>query len=254
MNTTHPKPRAQQISKALLLAVALAVFVAVGCSKSSGTEADSVRAEPIATTTPVPTVTAPEAVALSHDAMAELASFRFELTHDSGFTALAGGLELSRASGLVAQNGLDLEAEAKIGRAFVRIEAIVIDEQTWMTNPLTGAWSEIPPEESPFSFLDPVKLVADILGDTRDAVYLDSPNSNDELTITGRLPATTLAALVGSVDPDAVPAVTLSLSAKTYLLNKIVIFGVAQREDDENTIRVITLSEFDKPVSLEPPI
>ena len=254
MNTAHPEPRARQILKTLLLAAALAVFVAVGCSKSSGTEAESARRDPTATTPPVPTVTAPEAVALSRDAMAELASFSFELTHDSGFTALAGGLELSRAGGVVAQNGLDLEAEAKIGRAFVRIEAMVIDERTWMTNPLTGAWSEIPPEESPFSFLDPVKLVADILGDTRDTAYLDSPGSNNELTITGRIPATTLAALVGTVDPDAVPAVTLLLDAETYLLNKIVISGVAQPEDDENTTRVITLSEFDKPVSLRPPI
>ena len=123
-----------------------------------------------------------------------------------------------------------------------------------MTNPLTVAGSEIPPEDSPFSFLDPVKLVADILGDTRDAVFPDDPVSSNELTVTGRIPATTLAALVGSVDPDAVPAVTLSLNAETYLLNKIVIFGVAQPDDDENTTRVITLSDFDKPVSLEQPI
>ena len=252
MNTVRPKLRAQQISKALLVAVALAVFALAGCSRSSDTE--PVTVQPTATTPPVPPVTAPEAVALAREAMTDLASFRFELTHNSGFTALSGGLELSRAGGVVAQDGLDLEAEAKIGRAFVRIEAIVIDEQTWMTNPLTGAWSEIPPEDSPFSFLDPVKLVADILGDTSDAVFPDDPVSSNELTVTGRIPATTLAALVGSVDLDAVPAVTLSLNAETYLLNKIVIFGVAQPDDDENTTRVITLSEFDKPVSLEQPI
>ena len=179
MNAVRPKLRAQQISKALLVAVALAVFALAGCSRSSDTE--PVTVQPTATTPPVPPVTAPEAVALAREAMTDLASFRFELTHDSGFTALSGGLELSRAGGVVAQDGLDLEAEAKIGRAFVRIEAIVIDEQTWMTNPLTGAWSEIPPEDSPFSFLDPVKLVADILGDTRDAVFPDDPVSSNEL-------------------------------------------------------------------------
>jgi len=186
--------------------------------------------------------------------MADLVSFRFELTHDSGFTALSGGLELTRAGGVVTQNGLDLEAEAKIGRAFVRVEAVVIDDQTWMTNPLTGAWSEIPPEDSPFSFLDPVKLVADILGDTQDAVFPENPRANGDITITGRIKATALAALVGVVDPDAVPAVTLTLSSDTYLLKKIVIVGVTQPEDDENTTRVISLSEFDNPVSLKPPI
>ena len=224
----------------------MTVAVAVGCSKTPGPEPESVPAEP--------TATAPEAVAKSRNAMADLVSFGFELTHDSGFTALSGGLELTRAGGVVTQNGLDLEAEAKIGRAFVRVEAVVIDDRTWMTNPLIGAWSEIPPEDSPFSFLDPVKLVADILGDTRDAVFSENPVANGDLTINGRIPATTLAALVGVVDPDAVPAVTLTISAETYLLKKIVIVGVTQPDDDVDTTRVISLSEFDNPVSLRPPI
>ena len=248
MNTVHLQPSAQQISKSLFLVAALTVLAVVGCTKT---------AEPTPTPTPEPvepTVTAPEAVALSREAMADLESFRFELTHDSGFTALSGGFELTWAGGVVTQNGLDLEAEADIGNAFVKIEAIVIDDQTWMTNLLTGAWSEIPPEDSPFSFLDPVKLVADILGDTRNAVFPANSREDGGLTIEGRIPATTLAALVGVVDPDAVPAVTLTLDAGTYLLKKIVIVGVAQPEDDENTTRVITLSEFNTPVSLKPPI
>ena len=251
MITVRPGLRARQVLNALALvaAITVAVVAAAGCSKTPEPPAESVSAR-----SAEPTVTAPEAVAKSRNAMAELDNFRFELTHDSGFTSLSGGLELTRAEGLVTQNGLDIEAEAKIGRAFVRVEAIVIDDRTWMTNPLTGAWSEIPPEDSPFSFLDPVKLVADILGDTQGATYQEKPRADADLTITGRIPATTLAALVGVVDPDAVPAVTLTLSAGTYLLKKIVIVGVTQPDDDENTTRVISLSEFDNTVSLKPPI
>lgn len=250
MNTVRSGPQARQIFPVLFLAVALTVAFAVGCSKSP--EPETVSAP--ASGSVEPTATAPEAVARSRDAMANLDSFRFELTHDSGFTALSGGFELTRAHGVVTQNGLDLELEADIGRAFVRVEAIVIDDRTWMTNALTGAWSEIPPEDSPFAFLDPVRLVADILGDTLEAVYPENRQANGDITINGRIPATTLAALVGVVDPDAVPVVTLTLSAETYLLKKIVITGVAQPEDDENTTRVISLSEFDEPVSLRPPI
>ncbi len=186
--------------------------------------------------------------------MAALDSFSFQLTHDSGHTTLSGALELSRAGGLVATNGLDLEAEANIGRAFVRVEAIVIDEQTWMTNPLTGVWSEIASEDSPFSFLDPVKLVADILGDTQQATYPVDATNNGDIQISGTIPAASLAALVGTVDPTAIPSVVLILDAESKLLNKIVISGVVQTEDEPGTIRVITLAEFDKQVSLEPPI
>jgi hypothetical protein len=186
--------------------------------------------------------------------MANLSSFNFELTHDSGFTSLSGSLQVTVASGTVASNGLDLEAEANIGRAFVRVKAIVIDEQTWMTNPLTGNWSEIPPEDSPFSFLDPVKLVADILGDTQQPEYDSSTSSAGNIEMTGVIPATSLAALVGTVDQDAVPSLALTIDATSNLLTKIVISGIVQPDDEPDTVRVITLSEFDKPVSLEPPI
>jgi len=241
--------RTRSISLITLVAASTLVLLAVsiGCSNSEET--------PSPTPAPaVPQVTAPEAVELSRSAMADLESFSFQLTHDSGHTTLSGALLLSRASGLVATNGLDLEAEANIGRAFVRAEAVVIGEQTWMTNVFTGVWSEIAPEDSPFSFLDPVKLVADILGDTQRAAYSNESATNGTTTISGVIPAKSLATLVGSVDPDAVPNVVLSLNAESKLLEKIVISGAVQPEDEPGTIRVITLTEFDKQVSLEPPI
>jgi hypothetical protein len=207
--------------------------------------------------TPVPVatpVTAPEAVVLSGAAMSALDSFSFQLTHESGHTTLSGALQLTRAGGLVATNGLDLEAEANIGRAFVKVEAVVIGEQTWMTNPLTGVWSEIAPEDSPFSFLDPVKLVADILGDTQGAEYAPESAPVGEFRISGEIPANSLAALVGSVDPTASPEIVININADTNLLQRIEIRGVVQPEDENTTIRVITLSKFDNLVSLEPPI
>jgi len=239
MTLTRPR-RTSVFEFSILLLVVTVIF---GCSKSEPT--------PVPAT---PQITGSEAVAKSKLAMGDLQSFSFELTHDSGFTTLPGSLELTRAGGIVAPGGLDLEAEANIGRAFVRVKAVVIHERTWMTNPLTGTWSEIPPEDSPFSFLDPVNLIADILGETQDPGYVLDGDHTSDILIIGSLPAPTLAALVGSVNPDAVLSVTLTLDPDSYFLKKIIISGDVQLEEDPSTIRVITLSEFDKPVSLEPPI
>jgi hypothetical protein len=116
-------------------------------------------------------------------------------------------------------------------------------------------WSEIAPEDSPFAFLDPVKLVADILGDTQQAVYpANDQSSSGDTEISGLIPAKSLASLVGSVDPDATPNVLLTIDSTSNLLKKIVIFGVVQAEDEPGTMRVITLSKFDEPSTLEPPI
>ena len=212
-----------------IAATALFCAVALGCSNRMVVE------EPTASL-----VTPAQAVDLSRTAMQDLNNFSFELTHPQGFTTLAGSLEMTKAGGIVTSNGFDLNAEAKIGRAFVRVEAIVINDKTWMTNPLTGMWSQVAPEDSPFSFLDPVKLVADILGETQHARYEENEQMSNEL-------------IVGEVQREAMPDVSLTLDAQSYLLKKIVITGIAQPEDESNTIRVITLSNFNAKVSLQPP-
>ena len=225
-----------------MTATALFCAITLGCSNRMVVE------EPT-----VSLVTPAQAVDLSRTAMQDLNNFSFELPHPQGFTTLAGSLEMTKAGGIVTSNGFDLNAEAKIGRAFVRVEAIVINDKTWMTNPLTGMWSQIAPEDSPFSFLDPVKLVADILGETQHARYEENDQVSNELIVLGQIPAITLTAIVGEVQREAMPDVSLTLDAQSYLLKKIVLTGIAQPEDESNTIRVITLSNFNAKVSLQPP-
>ena len=223
----------------------LLVLLLVACSNS----------EAVSVPTIAPKLTASEVVELSKTSMENIDSFSFQLTHDSGHTTLSGALQLSRASGFVETDGLDLEAEANIGRLFVKVEAVVIGRQTWMTNPITGVWSEIAPEDSPFAFLDPVKLVADILGDTQQASYaIDDQITNGDINILGKIPAKSLAALVGYVSPDEIPNVLLTIDSSSNLLKKVIISGVVQSEDELGTIRVITLSDFDEPSNIEPPI
>ena len=223
----------------------LLILLLVACSNS----------EAVSVPTTAPKLTASEVVELSKTSMENIDSFSFQLTHDSGHTTLSGALQLSRAGGFVETDGLDLEAEANIGRLFVKVEAVVIGRQTWMTNPITGVWSEIAPEDSPFAFLDPVKLVADILGDTQQASYaIDDQITNGDIKILGKIPAKSLAALVGYVRPDEIPNVLLTIDSSSNLLKKIIISGVVQSEDELGTIRVITLSDFDEPSNIEPPI
>ena len=223
----------------------LLVLLPVACSNS----------EAALVPTAAPKLTAAEVVELSKTSMGNIDSFSFQLTHDSGHTTLSGALQLTRAGGFVETNGLDLEAEANIGRLFVKVEAIVIGRQTWMTNPITGVWSEITPEDSPFAFLDPVKLVADILGDTQQATYaINDQTTIGEIEILGNIPAKSLAALVGYVSPDEIPSVVLTIDSSSNLLKKIIISGVVQSEDELGTVRVITLSDFDEPLAIKPPI
>ena len=95
--------------------------------------------------------------------------------------------------------------------------------------------------------------MADILGETQNGRYEENEQVSNELIILGQIPAITLTAIVGEVQREAMPDVSLTLDAQSYLLKKIVITGIAQPEDESNTIRVITLSNFNAKVSLQPP-
>lgn len=207
---------------------------------------------------PTPTVVLPtpqESLDNARSAMADVDQFEFELSHSRGSTALDGGLELQRAEGLVVTDRLSVEAEANLGRLFVRVEAIVIDGQTWMTNPLTGNWSSISPQDSPFSFLDPIRLVTNVLDQTNDPVYPASGGSSGgQIILNGTVPSEALRPLVGTVLPGVLLDVELALNAETFLLDTARLTGRLQADDDENTERLIDFSGFDAVLTIEPPV
>jgi hypothetical protein len=188
--------------------------------------------------------------------MENVPQFQFELTHSNGTTTLEGGLQLRKASGTVVapDDSMSLDAEADLGRIFVRVQAIVIGERTWMTNPLTGNWSTIAPQDSPFSFLDPVGLVANVLQQTTDASYAESGSADaSKLVINGKVPAEALEPLVGTVIRGATLDTTLVIDAETFLLHSARLSGKLQPNDDESFFRLITFSGFDDDLIILPP-
>lgn len=227
----------------LLLLSALAI-VAAACASSSSSEP----------TTELPS--AQQALDNALSAMSEAPQFEFELTHPQGTTSLDGGLDLRRAEGaVVVPERLKVNAEANLGRIFVKVDAVVIEGQTWMTNPLTGNWATIAPEDSPFSFLDPVRLVTNVLARTTEPAYpANGGLSGGHIVLNGSVPSEALQPLVGTVIPGRELSVTLSLNPETFLLTSARLSGALQPDDDANFVRLIRFSGFEGELVIEPPI
>ena len=228
----------------LLVPLAFAVAALAACS-SSGPADDTCQVEP-----------AEDILAKSRVAMAQVESFNFKLTHPEGATAIGGGLTVSKAEGsVIGSEKMQLKAEANLGRAFVKIQAIVIDGQTWMTNPLTENWAPLAPEDSPFSFLDPPRLVSNILGEVTNACYVESEQSGgDSIVITATVPSEALAPLVGVVQEGSTLNVRLTFDKETSTLTSARISGQLQVEDEADYVRLIELSDFDSNIVIEPPL
>lgn len=208
---------------------------------------------------PAPTVELPSAQQALDNALAamsEVPQFEFELTHPEGTTSLDGGLDLRRAEGaVITPERLSVKAEANLGRVFVKVDAVVIQGQTWMTNPLTGNWATIAPEDSPFSFLDPVRLVTNVLARTTNPAYPASGGlSGGQIVLNGFVPSEALQPLVGTVIPGVELDVTLSLDSESFLLTSARLTGALQPEDEANFVRLIRFSGFDDELAIEPPI
>ena len=204
---------------------------------------------------PTPSITAAEVVERTRQATAELDSFRFSLYHESGHTALPGGIVLKSAEGAaVAPDKLSFTAKTTVGRAFVKIEAILTGGDTYMTNPVTGNWSRLPPGESPFGTFDPPRLVATILGQVERPSFAETPVSDAGYTVSATVSAAAFASLVGHVNPEYTVDVLLRVDPASFHLMRVDATGRVADAEPEDVRRIIELSDFDAAITIEPPL
>ncbi|MDA1256233.1 MAG: LppX_LprAFG lipoprotein [Chloroflexi bacterium] len=225
----------------------LLIGLTVGCSSSDP-------AEPAPILTPLSSL---EVVSRSSEALANVTSFRFALSHDGGNTILTNGIQVQQASGTaLAPDSYTLAADTLVAGFFVNTEVVVIDQDAYMTHPITRQWQLLGPDASPFGNFNPALLVSSILEQVSDPVmgfgYTTQPVG---YLIDGNLPAAALSSLTGGVD-EAAPAlkVRVSVDATTFLPVEARVTGRATVNESSDLIRTVRLFEFDSDIAIEPPI
>ena len=215
---------------------------------------------PIPTPTPVPTPTpepirASEVVANSATAMSRASSFRFKLTHPSGSTTLQNGLVVDNAEGaVVSPDQLSVTADAQLAGIFVGVEAVVLGDRHFMTNPLSGEWAELSPEESPFAFLDISGLIANILGLVRQSEHVSHPVPGEDFVIKAVIRSYALASLVGDVVEGLDLDLVLTFDPDTFVLNSARISGRLQEGDESSAVRLVELTDVNTDIQITAPI
>ena len=89
-------------------------------------------------------------------------NFEFSLNHEKGFIDIGNNINLLSAKGRITENGISIDSESSLGRALIKTSAIVIGNRTWITNPITQSWIEIPSDESPLNFINLDLLISEI--------------------------------------------------------------------------------------------
>ena len=232
---------------ATLLGTVFTALILVGCAHSP-------QADP--TAIPVPTPTPIDVKALltrSGEATGALKTFRFQLEHSSGGgTPLTDSLTVTEADGtVVSPDGLSIEFAGTVGSFAVRSSLITLGDDSYMTNPLTGAWEQVAREVSPLGFFDPQLGIGSMMTDVQSPVLVSK--SDAEFEIEGALPVEALKPLLGGLTQGTTVNVRLTIDATTFFLKQAILDGRVTATEPDGVIRTITLSEFNEQVTIEPP-
>lgn len=201
-------------------------------------------------------LTGAQIVARAAAAMAGVTSLHFVLDHQSGGTPIVGGVTMTRAEGDIARpDRLKARLSGTISGVVLRLDAVVIGSTAYVTNPLSGQWQRYDSAVSPLAFFDPAEGVSAILrGLQRVEALGESVHDGAAVyRVRGSIDSSELKSLAGSVvTGEAVEAEAL-IAKDGFRLLRVTLKGRLTAAEAAGLVRTLTLSDFDQPVTIEPP-
>lgn len=225
------------LSTAVAVVAALMLLAAAGCGGSGEkTSADTVLRE-------------------AADATGALKSFHFTL--DVQNVPRSGtGLQLTSAEGDVV---VPDRARADVGGAFAGVsittQVVAIGEKVWLKNPLSNEWEPIDVNTTPIALLDPSKGVLAVM----EGVSEPTDEGTEEIDgvtlrkVSGTASAADVAPLVATSPSELEVPVTLWIGEEDALLHRIEVSGPVAEGEPDDVVRVVEISRFDEPVTIEAP-
>jgi hypothetical protein len=183
-------------------------------------------------------------------AMGAVESASFEMTH-SGAPVTVEGLAFESAVGrYAAPDSAEAVLRVRANDLVVQLGTISVGERTWLTNPLTGSWEELAPGTgfNPAVLFDPDMGWVALLTDLTDVSFVATEGATDHLRAT--VPPARLEALTAGLTPGQSAPVDIWLDSATGHITRLEF---STQADAGQSDWVITLSQFDQPVQIEPP-
>ena len=252
---------------------ALAMLVTVlACGGSEEPDAPVESASPVAqpaaqaTATPTPP---PDPITLLAETAATtraLDSMRFAVTHEIGsiFVSAANAKATEARGAWNATQGADIAIDAYLvagpdadleSGTYIQLNMLLTPDSYFITDPLSGVWTKRPLSSVPV----PIDQIANIVGNMLETVenpQLAGQESLDGVAtyrITGRAPATVMEWLLLKGVEGQFVDIEIWTDTEEKLIQKLRLTGPVGEFDDPDTVRVITLSDVNGSVSVEPP-
>jgi hypothetical protein len=184
-------------------------------------------------------------------------SFHFTYRNEGGGSPILSGLTLNTAEGdLVKPDRIRVNINANFGSSVVETQFIGIGDTAYVSNPITREWQKAPGAISASAVFDPQTGVTAVLKKLRNPTRAGDEDIDGVPTykIIGEVDATDLAAYTGGKPiSGATLKVELWIAKSDLRIRQVRIPGKIAEEDPPNIVRVIKLSKYDEPATIEPP-
>lgn len=187
-----------------------------------------------------------------------LDSVAFTLEQEKGTTTLATGVEMRKAYGVVDipdRFMLTVEAELVSPRIFLEIWVVVIEDQAYITDLLTGKWGRASLAAVPVNVSNLGQTLADITRAVEAPVLVGSERLRGREThhIKGTIRSEDLSGLVPGAGQGFGVDLDIWLDQSEKLLLQAIIVGRVVPTDIPDARRLLTLDSFDATVDITAP-
>lgn len=221
-----------------VLAVALLLAASSGCG---GSEAEPESAEDLLQT--------------SVEQTGALESFHFTLDQQN-IPKSTVGLQLTGAEGdAVLPDRARADVTGYFAGTAIATKIVAIGDDVWLENLLSGTWQTVDVSTTPVALLDPAGGVLGVMSEVADPTD-EGTEDVDGVTlrrISGTVPAADVAPLFAVTASDRDVPVTLWIGDDDHLARRIEVKGPIADGEPDDALRVVEISRFDEPVTIEQP-
>jgi hypothetical protein len=187
----------------------------------------------------------------------ELRTFHFRLEHENGTSPIPLGLELETAEGdVIVPDRMSAEIRAKANGAGARLNVIGVGDEGWITNPFSREWQPLPEGTNIRDVFDPAAGIKAIVGALTNVAVVKEEKIDGVSTflIEGEVDSGVLEAAAPIAEPGLTVLVKTWVGSEDSLPRRIRLEGPFAPGEPDNIVRKLELSNFDEPLTIEPPV
>lgn len=137
----------------------------------------------------------------------------------------------------------------------LQIEFIADGDTHYVKDPTSQKWQAIPAAMSPVGKLNLSAGTIQILEKLGDPTYVGTEDLDgvEVYQLRGTVEAADVASIAGAATSDEPFVTDVWIGVEDHLVRRIEVNGAAMASEDPETQRVIALTGFNEPVTIEPP-